>query len=37
VVAAQQVLLPSERDLLKRSLEKLMSATNSAGIRASIR
>ena len=37
VAAAQQVLLPSERGLLKHSLEKLMSATNSAGSRASIR
>ena len=35
--AARNVLLPGEQDLLKRSLEKLMSSTNPAGSRASIR
>ena len=35
--AAQQVLLPGERDLLKRALQKLAAATNAAPTRASIR
>ena len=35
--AAQQVLLPGERDLLRRSLQKLVAATNAASSRASIR
>ncbi len=35
--AAQQLLLPGERALLKRSMEKLMSSTNSAKARASTR
>lgn len=34
---AQQVLLPGERDLLQRSLQKLAAATNAAPTRASIR
>ena len=34
--SAQQLLLPGERALLKRCIEKLSSATNAAGIRASI-
>jgi tetratricopeptide (TPR) repeat protein len=35
--AAEKLLLPSERDLLKRSLDKLVSATSSSETRASIR